>query len=327
MVKKILDNRFVTGLDKFSVGDKIAIQSQDNWEIYRVEKNIPSNWAAATAIKKGYLTFLQNIKPLLYDIVSDKNPSPENGYEVPGVTWYNYKTNEIFTLQNKLIENKYVWISNKDTIICADTTRIVDFFRDGTAKFLYEFNGSIADSGGLYNLKSVQDMKYEPGIVGKCASFVNKNYCYTDIKFDKPQGTVSLWAKPEQPYGSYGCLFHLSQNGDNYFSIWVHNNSKKWYVIQNNKDFYGVPVEWGKWTHLAFTTDGRFYVNGKLVVSTKLKTDLTKVKLPMLVAADRDSKTSINDWYKGNIEELRFFEKECTENEIKLLYNEMLKYL
>jgi len=327
MVKKILDNKYVTGLGGFVPGDKIAIQSQDYWEIYRVEKTVPSDWAATTAIQNGYLSFLQEIEPLLYNVITDKNPTPENGAEVPGVKWYNYKTNETFTLQNKLIEDKFVWISDKGTMICADTSRIVDFFRDGSAKFLYEFNDNLADSGGLYDLKSKFDMKYEPGLVGKCAKFTNKNYCYTDIKFNNAKGTVSLWANPRQPYGAYGCLFHLSQNGDNYFSIWVHKNMRKWYIIQNNRDFYGPAVKWNKWSHLAFTTDGKFYVNGELVLSTGLTSDLTKVRLPMLVGADRDSRTAINDWYKGNLEELRFFEKECTTNEIKLLYNEMAKYV
>jgi len=328
MVNKILENIYTAGLNIFAIGDKFAVQSPALWKIYKVIKEVPPTLVVTSAEKEGYIKLLQEIDPLKYNVVSDKNPTPEHGAEVPGVTWYNYQTGETFILQNKLIEDKYVWVSDKGTMVCADTSRILDYFGDGSAKFLYEFNGTTNDTGGLYNLKTKKDMIYVPGLVGKCAQFASKNYCYTDVDFENPVGVVSIWAKPQKPYGNEGCLFHLSRNGDNHFSIWNSKVRNEWYIILNNKSYFPkVKIEWNKWVHLVLNTDGDFYVNGKKVYSANVTVDLTKVALPMLIGADRDSSTSINDWYKGFVEEVRFFNKLRTDEEIKQLYNELSKYV
>lgn len=327
MVKKIYNNIYeYTG--ELQIGDLVALQRQDTYDVYEVVAFVDPHKTIGNTISE--MKFIASKPNLHKNIVRDTNPTPDDQEYVQGTLWYNYKTGETFALLPKLIDGKAVWEGDKGTFICSDTSRIFDFFGDGSAIFLYEFNDSLADTGGQYDLQMKGDVEFREGIVGKAAYFNGNSYCYSKHpKFTSNEGSLSIWIKPQKQLRSYGCIFHLSNRGRNTFSLWIRSNNMIYTIFNDryNKDY--VQVKPDKWYHIVLNSDSSLYLDGKYIgnINNTIKANLTTVNEDMLIGADRDSHTSINDFYRGSIEEARFFNKILTQDEVTQLYNEMSKML
>ena len=325
MVKKIYDNIYEY-VGELQVGDLVALRRSNNYDIYEVIGAIDKDVTIGNAISK--MNFIASKSALYKNFVKDRDPTPDDDEYVQGTLWYNYKTGETFTLLPKIIDNKAVWEGDKGTFVCADTSRIFDFFGDGSAVFLYEFNDSLADTGGQYNLQMKGDVKFREGIVGKAAYFNGNSYCYSKPpKFTSDDGALSIWIKPKKQLRSYGCIFHLSIRGQNTFSLWIRSNNSIYTIFNDrySKDY--VQIDLNKWHHIVLNSDSSLYLNGKYIgnINNTIKANLISVNEDMLIGADRDSHTSINDFYRGTIEEARFFNRLLTQDEVTRLYNELAK--
>lgn len=327
MVKKIYENEYEY-VGELKEGDLIAVRRRNMFDIYRILKS-PDPLQIVGAVVNDSL-FITSKPDLYKNFIKDRNPTPDDDEYVQGTLWYNYKTGETFTLLPKIIDNKAVWEGDKGTFICEDTSRIFDFFGDGSAMFLYEFNDTFADTGGQYNLNMKGDVKFREGIIGKSAYFNGNSYCYgKHPKFASNDGALSIWIKPQKQLHSYGCIFHLSNRGRNTFSLWIRSNNMIYVIINDSysKDFKRININ--KWHHVVLNSDSSLYIDGEYVsnINSQLRANLTSINEDMLIGADRDSHTSINDFYRGYIEEVRFFNHILAQNEVTQLYNEMNRVL
>lgn len=327
MIKKIYNNGYEYA-GELQVGDLVALQRQDKYDVFEVETAPDPLETIGNAVSK--MKFIASKPNLHKNIVRDTDPTPNDDEYVQGTLWYNYKTGETFTLLPKLIDGKAIWEGDKGTFVCADTSRIFDFFGDGSAVFLYEFNDSLADTGGQYNLQMKGDVKFREGIIGKAVYFNGNSYCYSKPpKFASNDGALSIWIKPQKQLRSSSCIFHLSNRGRNTFSLWIRGNNMIYAIFNDrfNKDY--VQIKANKWHHIVLNSDSSLYLNGNYVgnINGTIKAELTSINENMLIGADRDSHTSINDFYRGAVEEVRFFNRLLTQNEVTQLYNELAKML
>src|SRR5205823_14811920 len=76
------------------------------------------------------------------------------------------------------------------------------------------------------------------------------------------------------------------------------------------------PLTMGSWTHLAETYDGanlRFYVNGTLVTSTPMSGSMLVSGKALRIGGNR----VWGEWFKGNIDDVRVYNRALSAGEIQ----------
>jgi len=266
MVTTILDNMYVAGLDKYQIGDNIAVQTKDLWPIYQVVDTIPANYTVLTAAKEGKLKLLQKIDPLLYNTVSAVNPTPDNGAEIPGARWFNYVTSETFVLQNKTINGKYLWIGDHGTIISDVTYTIVDIFNDKSGVALYPLNSDGTDLSGRYNGQIIGNLQITSGLIGNCAlstGLRRGQVRINNLPFNRATEvvTVSMYAKWT------GERRHCMLFGWDHYDLDVYNGWLGFNTAQG--DLYGFNFSnyLNEWVHITAVfrkgQPGEIFLNGE----------------------------------------------------------------
>ena len=312
-------------------GDYLVAQAGDQYVSYKVISDI-LNETLNEAIVEGKVIEIYRAN-MHYNVVESRNPSLLDDYYIPGMSWHNCETGEVFYLQKERLNDKPIWIGDHGTYIADTTTTVFDLFGDGSAVALYEFNRTLNDTGGRYNLTEHGSVTFVDGIYGSAASFSHRSYCEApNLKnISTGDGTVSVWIKPKRFSAPYGCIWHFSRGGDNRFSLWIERSGRMYAIIRNRYNIYLPHAKFDNWYHIVVTSDARFYVNGQKVVdhstNSAYKTDLSITNMPFLVAADRDGRRIVNDWYQGIIDELRIFNKNVSDSDVEILFREGKDYV
>jgi len=322
MVKRIFDNYYEIIPSDYIEGDLIAVQSKPKWKIYRLKAGAPG-LVIETALSKQLLEFLSEIDPLFYNIVSDKNPTINNDYDIPGITWYNYETGETFKLSTKRMNNYPVWVGDQGTIVSYSTISKVDIFDDGNCIALYPLDKDGTDLSGNYNGKIIGNVYFRPGLINNAAySSWWGQIQIDDLPFsarETEEATISAYIKWNgidnvMPFGFDGYDIYVCAGG------WLGFNTA-------NGDLYGFPFRKyrNKWVHILarFTKNsyGRIWINGK---EQELKQRCGRINHPSIT-----SKFAIFGWRRGGgyqnfgaVNQLRIFKKLPSEDQIKFLATE-----
>lgn len=135
--------------------------------------------------------------------------------------------------------------------------------------------------------------------------------------------TVEVWIKPNgKPNETWAGI--VGKPGRN-FNIWLRNNGTihHRFHITNNTDAR-IPrtpensIEWDKWSHVAITNNGqnaKTYINGELEAEGATGGSLIVDKTPLYVARNLEGKSK--DYFKGQIADIRIWNKSRSQEEIK----------
>jgi len=265
------------------------------------------------------------------DIFWRKSPSNPTSDDIPAELyslWLNTSTGEIFVYMG-LQNGKAVWKGQHGTIIVPSTVSKFDFFDDGSAIALWQFDGNANDTGGNYDGVWQGAEQYDVGKFGQCAKFDGNSYINTNISNFPSTVTLSLWFKQGAiDTSTHHCLFCFSKDGKNTLNLWQYaTDTKKKMYFDINGSAESLPkfYEDNTWHHLVVVSSGKVYVDGEKVLDIP-SVDLSVVNKPLLIGADWDSdKDNPNDFASSGtyVDQLRIFNRVLTEDEVQQLYNEI----
>ncbi|NEQ69323.1 MAG: LamG domain-containing protein, partial [Symploca sp. SIO2D2] len=136
--------------------------------------------------------------------------------------------------------------------------------------------------------------------------------------------TVEAWVKSDGvPNTVWSGI--VGKPGRNY-NIWLNNTGyveQDFHTTANTNTRFPTPaksLEWNKWQHIAITNDGttaKTYINGEVKADNPIGQPLVVDKTDLIMGACLDGATSWNAWFKGQLTEMRLWNKVRTEKEIK----------
>jgi len=128
--------------------------------------------------------------------------------------------------------------------------------------------------------------------------------------------TVECWVRGIKPAGRVGLVTATETSNFGIFwtpvpggSVYVRNRGENG---KGNRGYIGARAgegwDWGCWTHLAFTYDGRtcrFFAGGKLQGSEAGRAPVFNSRYPLYIGADTDSRSRATSFFKGAVDEVR----------------------
>jgi len=189
-----------------------------------------------------------------------------------------------------------------------------------------EGKGAIAKNAVGENPAIVQpELKWVDGKQGKAVQFNGQNYVIIPHEdfFNAPNFTVSVWTKLEQVYDYQYIIW---KDGNQWpeegpgrrIDIWVEMTGPVTVMwnYQDRLDGRKVIAD-GKWHHIAEVYDGKsikLYIDGTLDGQAEPSGKLPTNDLPMWIGARPGGVAA-----KGIIDELRFYDRALSEQEVKNL--------
>jgi hypothetical protein len=221
------------------------------------------------------------------------------------------------------MNGKAVWKGQLGTIITPSTVSKFDFFDDGSAVALYQFDGNALDTGGNFNGVWIGNERYNIGKFGRAAMFDGSSEVVLAPQLSNETITISMWLKNLQndPNSTQGLFTTGDAERDKTFRInFYHGRVDFQYGGSGTVVYSENTQDWiNKLIHLAVIINGdfiRIYKNGSLVFSGNGygKTLDHKNKLHI----------GFSQWYFiGIIDQVRIFNRALTNSEIQTLYNEV----
>jgi hypothetical protein len=214
---------------------------------------------------------------------------------------------------------------------------VVDVFNDKSCIALYPFNGNINDLSGKYNGTWEGSASYTQGLDGRLAARLTGNNSinmgidpiYREVTYDS-DFSISFWI---QFFNGIYVISSGAQTSSEGYAIlndtFVLKNNHYRYTIQTSNYGYcrdsidSNVVSSNTWNFIALTYNNttkiaKFYYNGNLTKS---------FTLPAKACSNTQSDLTIGRPNNGmtyygtfNIQQLRLFKKELTQNEISMLY-------
>ncbi|MGA2298539.1 MAG: LamG-like jellyroll fold domain-containing protein [FCB group bacterium] len=240
---------------------------------------------------------------------------------------YNWKTPEIcsnkikvrlFDALNKLTADTCIFpfTINKD-----DTTGLYAY---------YPFNGNSNDEQFCHYFNATENVnailtKDRYDSLNSAYLFKGNSYLKVpNFNTDFDQFTVSFWFKADSANGKQNFI------GTNYsegavFEIYFWNLLGVSYYVDGNgtpKQIWGPSVSLNKWTHFAFTYNGKeaiVYRDGQETnrITDSITHKLNKAQTPLYIGS-----RGVNDYFNGAIDDIKIYRKALTDEQILSLYNE-----
>ncbi len=212
---------------------------------------------------------------------------------------------------------------------------------DGLVAY-YPFNGDVKDySGNGYDGVADNITIYVNGIVGKAAKFdkyLQLIALPNDLLNGKDTTTVSFWIKIDKPDNRMGIISGSNSSHDNEYLIFLANGHaaeptthqgylKYHFNIQGENGTYGtIKVNDGKFhmvTVVTTPTGAKCYVDGKLDAKVDKTITPFNIESKIWIGNDQDCVDGCweeNQQFYGEIDELRFYNRALSEDEVKDLY-------
>jgi len=196
---------------------------------------------------------------------------------------------------------------------------LVDPFKDGSGKALYRLEGNALDESGNYN-GTATNVAYGDWIVGRCGVFNgSSSVVATDIITSSfTEMTVSLWFKTNT-----NMISLFNGDADRYTQLYMANTQL--YSTITGSEIYDVTraesLNIGEWYHATFvykSGSNKFYINGSLVYT---QTD-TFSTIGSNIKKIGSTRTGPVYYANGSIDQVRFFNRALTQEEITTLYTE-----
>ncbi|MGB4833679.1 MAG: LamG domain-containing protein, partial [Candidatus Moraniibacteriota bacterium] len=202
---------------------------------------------------------------------------------------------------------------------------------DTSLKGYWSFNGqdlsgtTAADRSGAGNNGTLTNgPTITEGKLGQALNFDGTNDTVSISPTGLPTGsrTISVWAKATLLDGSYrGVIGYGNQNNGEAFAIQI-NSSNEWVITG-----WGAPnavsggaVVLNQWTHIVGTYSGgnaSIYVNGVLVGGPAAITSAPNLNY----SAIGSRLDGGGDYFPGQIDEVRIYNRVLSDTEVKALYN------
>ncbi|BDI28805.1 hypothetical protein CCAX7_008560 [Capsulimonas corticalis] len=193
-------------------------------------------------------------------------------------------------------------------------------------------DGNARDLVGGHNANPSAGMQYQPGKAGQCFALDGKS-AYAGVPFAPvfdldPAGqfTISAWVRPEAT-GSYQAVFVKAATKGAWDYGVIIDRQGRFYSGRDANDVAQskTVVIPGTWYHIAVTYDaGSFktYVNGALEAEAS---NVQIGKSASGLCIGHKGEVSVPgedpDWFQGNIDELRFYNKALGADGVKMLYD------
>ncbi len=171
------------------------------------------------------------------------------------------------------------------------------------------------------------------GSTNKAATFDGSSG-YAEVPFSKalntPNFTIECWVKAAPVASALSPLASFTQPPGRGYLIYKSDDGLWYYLFGNGSDpvvfvVEGTDAIYGKWTHLAITYDGidfSAYLNGKLdgILSPPF---VPNNVAPLRIGYDQPGE-GWNDYWKGDIDEVAFYQKALTADQIAAHYSAAL---
>jgi len=215
-----------------------------------------------------------------------------------------------------------------DALACGGTTNTLDILSDGSCIAAYPLDGSPLDLSGNYNGVQSGGLTYPQGEFDLAGSF-----WLNEITL--PQGTmpsgnnprsVSAWIKTTYYASPYQQIVAYGADGTNngfYFRTGSSGNPSlgiAFYANDFDVDASSTNLFNGEWHHVVCTigtTIARLYVDGNQLGGDYNKGTLTTANTEVKI-----SSTNSLISFKGEIDQVRIFNKALSAGEVTTLYNE-----
>jgi len=250
---------------------------------------------------------------------ASSNPTPDDIPAELHSLWLNTETGEIFVYLG-LMNGKAVWKGQLGTIITPSTVSKFDFFDDGSAVALYQFEGNAIDTGGNYNGTWQGTEQYDTGKFGLGAKGSSGSVIVVgDIlePFDYITFSLWFWGPPKTQVWKQAAFIG--------FSLYFYGNS-----ISNGGggshyyEFFSDYID-DDWNFVAISYDrtnnkiiGKF-INGTYTEVNEPFPNTFPTYVSFLNYIDP---SAYNYYFPGVIDQVRIFKRILTEEEIQALYNE-----
>ncbi|MCA9443540.1 MAG: LamG domain-containing protein, partial [Candidatus Omnitrophica bacterium] len=140
--------------------------------------------------------------------------------------------------------------------------------------------------------------------------------------------TFAAWVKPsDQPYGLAQIFSAWAKGGDDPLRV-VIDDGKVFARVEGQGHFgtQGIPIEKGKWTHVAAVKSGEnlaLYVNGEKVTDTGIPA-MGRHTSALDFALGANPHHTGPEFYHGAIDDFAFYGKALTPEQIRKIYEEGL---
>jgi hypothetical protein len=251
------------------------------------------------------------------------------GYQTTAITYIGRRNSALWMngmLDQVRIFNRAITATEVATLYaeCAPTS-IVDNanpFEDNSLKAMYQFNGNANDLTGVYN-GTATNVTYGTGKFGQCAVFNGTSARVTATATTLTNVfTYSVWVNPTTVASQVDAR-SITDNATTRAVLsasGVNSTTVKFYDNTAWRDFaYTLTVS--VWTHLAVVVNG---TNVKLYVNGEMKSSLTCASVtPSGTMYIGTNNAQNGNWYSGNLEQFRIFNKALTPMEVASLYTEI----
>lgn len=262
---------------------------------------------------------------------------------------FNETTND---LDNKYVGSGYTVLASDSTDPDAiDKTGVLNIFGDGSCLACYKFDGNVTDLSGSNN-GTATAITYGSGYIdsdnGGQAAIFNGTNSYVQLTskastlWYSGNRTVSMWFKSDAPIIGGPALVSrgatgesIATNENNIVINYSNETGTQFYVFREtgssgtNYQYYSQVITNlnlgdGNWYNLVFvytSTTIDIYVNGKIVgnITGMVVADTTA---PNLYIGRYSSGVG---YLKGQLDQVRFFNRKLTYQEIQVLYTEKIK--
>lgn len=202
-----------------------------------------------------------------------------------------------------------------------------------------KFDGDLSDSSGTGNNATCEygNITYEDGIHGSSAMFNGKSYIEIgdSDSLDLKKLTISLWVYKVTPLKDYEKVPYVYKEKDEDhwsvpYRLYEHgNNQPIFYLHEDDTELSQFrietePIDIRKWHLLTATFDGseaRLYENGVLLKKKDVSGSPWSTLGDLYIGLDENG----DEYFKGNMDDLRIYNRALTAKEVIALYDGGLK--
>lgn len=252
-----------------------------------------------------------------------------------GAAFFNGSIDQLRIFNKALNSSEVTTLYNEtacDALACSGTTNTLDILSDGSCVAAYPLDGSPLDLSGNYN--GVQtDVTYPQGYFDLAGSFNGVGYIQIPTLTIPNTTTISLWAKPNST--TVGGTLFSAQTSDyrREYPMLIWSPASSTYngfavIYTQNAQFItsSTVASANVWHHIVCIKNsdgsGSMYVDNVLIGTIGANTTHPQIAGFTLGAKYEPENNFLGDFFPGEIDQVRVFNKALSAGEVTTLYNE-----
>lgn len=267
--------------------------------------------------------------------ISSHDPSVNVNPPQTGAVWINATTGEIFTCIDNT-ENRNIWKSQFGRVIAPSSVPPFDILNDNSCVAYFPFNGNANDVGGNYNGEWGGNEKYIPSGWNQAAFFDGASYINVKQPVNSlPAFSISFWVKTEQSaegdaHWTNPTMIAIATAGRSR-DIGIackYGNLHIWTGNCANGDVYKTTeffIANNRWNHIVVAVSSNridYYVNKQHGFLDACYDHLDPQDFYVGVTYHHGDSSPFKptSWFKGAIDNLRFFNKALAQEEVNTIF-------